>query len=54
MKRIFLLILVALSLIFLIGSIGAFEANNIGFGQLFIQAAIATLVEWLSLKALAK
>ena len=54
MKRIFLVILVVLSPIFLIGSVGAFEVGNIGFGQLFIQGGIATLVEWFAIKSLAK
>lgn len=54
MKRIFLTITIVFSLIFLIGSVGAFEANNIGFGQMFIQGCIAILVEWLAIKSLAK
>jgi hypothetical protein len=54
MKRIFLVILVVLSLVFLIGSVGAFEVGNIGFGQLFIQSAVCIFVEWIAIKILAK
>lgn len=54
MKKLILVALMALALIFLVGSVGAFENDNIGFGQLFIQSAISILVEWIALKSLEK
>ena len=53
MKNLVLVSLIILAPVFIIGSVGAFEANNIGFGQCFIQSAIATIVGWASIKLLA-
>lgn len=54
MKKLILVALIILAPIFLIGSVGAFEAENIGFGQCVIQSVIAIAIEWLSLRALSK
>lgn len=54
MKKLILVALTALALIFLVGSVGAFENDNIGFGQCFIQCGVSILVEWFALKSLAK
>lgn len=51
-KTLILSTLALIALIFAIGSVGAFDNNTIGFGQLIIQVGIAVLVEWFSLKAL--
>lgn len=50
MKRIILAILTVIAFFFLIGSVGAFEQNTIGFGQLLIQVGISILVEFVALK----
>ena len=54
MKRLILVALIILAPIFLIGSVGAFEAENIGFGQCFIQSIVAIAVEYLAIKALSR
>lgn len=54
MKRFMLVLLAVLSLVFLVGTIGAFDANNIGFGQCFLQSIIAIAVDYLALYALSK
>ncbi len=54
MKKLILATLAIIALTFLIGSVGAFANNTIGFGQLIIQASISVAVEWFSLKALNK
>ena len=52
MKRIILAIVTVLAFIFAIGSIGAYDHNNIGFWQLIIQVGIAVGVEWFVLSRL--
>ena len=54
MKKLILATLVVIAFFFIIGSIGAFENNIIGFGRLLIQVGISVLVEWFSFKALDK
>ena len=54
MKKLILAVLVVLAFIFAVGSVGAFDNNTIGFGQLIIQVGISVLVEWFSLRALVK
>ena len=52
MKRIILALVSVLALIFAIGSVGAYDHNNIGFWQLIIQLGIAVGVEWFALSRL--
>ena len=52
MKKLILASLAALALIFAVGSIGAYDNNTIGFGQLLIQVGISVLVEWFALKSI--
>ena len=54
MKHLILVALIILAPIFLIGTVGAFEANNIGLGQCFMQSIIAIAVEYLAIKGLSK
>ena len=54
MKKLVLLTLTVFALFLFIGSIGAYDNNSIGFGQLLIQSAIAVAIEWFSLKSLTK
>ena len=54
MKRFILVTLTIFAVIFAIGSVGAYDNNNIGFGQLLIQVGISILVEWFSLATLNK
>lgn len=54
MKRFILVTLTILAVIFAIGSIGAYDKDTIGFGQLIIQVGIAVLIEWFCLKNLDK
>ena len=54
MKPFILSTLAFLSIIFVVGSVGAYQNNTIGFGQLILQVGIAALIEWLSLKSLSK
>ena len=54
MKKLILVSLAVLALIFAVGSVGAFDNGSIGFGQLILQCAIAIAVEWLTLKSLNK
>ena len=54
MKKLIPIILAVIAFIVAIGSVGAFEANTIGFGQLLIQVGIAGITEFLSLRALTK
>ena len=49
MKKLILVSLAILALIFAIGTVGAYDANTIGFGQFLIQEAIAIVVIWISL-----
>lgn len=53
-KRLVLIALIFVALIFAIGTVGALDANTIGFGQFLIQEAIVILVVWLSFKSLNK
>ena len=52
MKRIILAIATVLALIFVLGSVGAYDHGNIGFLQFFIQVGIAVGVEWFALSRL--
>ena len=54
MKKLILVALAAIALIVAIGSIGAYDNNTIGFGQFIIQMGIASITEFLSLRALTK
>ena len=54
MKKLILGTLATLSFFLLIGSVGAYDNNTIGFWQMLIQAGIAVAIECLSLKALNK
>ena len=54
MKKLILVSLTVFALILAFGSIGAYDNNTIGFGQLVIQMGIATLIGWLSLRKLNK
>lgn len=54
MKHLILVTLIILAPIFLIGTVGAFEADNIGFGQCIIQGGLSVLTMWISMKALGK
>lgn len=49
MKRIILAIVAILALVFVLGSVGAYDHGNIGFGQFILQVGIAILVEWFAL-----
>ena len=49
MKNLILGAISIVALIFTIGSLGAFEQANIGFGQCLIQCAIGIGIEWLAL-----
>ena len=48
------IIFAVLAIIFAIGTVGAYDCGNIGFGQFVIQMAIALVVEWIALKSLNK
>ena len=52
MKRIILAIATVLALIFVLGSVGAYDRGNIGFLQFLIQVGIAVGVEWFALSRL--
>ena len=52
MKRIILAIATVLALIFVLGSVGAYDHGNIGFWQLIVQVGIAVGVEWFALSRL--
>ena len=52
MKRIILAIVTVFSLVFALGSVGAYDHGNIGFLQFFIQVGIAVGVEWFALSRL--
>ena len=54
MKKLILAAIATIAFIFAVGSIGAYDNNTIGFGQLILQCAIAIAVEWLTLKSLNK
>lgn len=54
MKKLILVALTVIALILAIGTVGAYDNNTIGFGQLLIQVGIAVAIEWISLKALNK
>lgn len=54
MKKIILAIVCIIAIIFVIGSVGAFERNNISLFQCLIQCAIGIGVEWLILSQAAK
>lgn len=49
MKKLILATLAILALVFVLGSVGAYENGTIGFGQMLIQAGLAVAVEWLTL-----
>jgi hypothetical protein len=49
MKTIRIVIFV-LALLSVLGSVGALEVGNIGFGQCFLQGSIGTLVAWLAVR----
>lgn len=50
MKHIISSIIVVLALVLIIGSVGAYELGNIGFGRCVLQCAVGAIVEWLILK----
>lgn len=50
MKRFILITLAIITLIFAIGTLGAYDNGNIGFVQFLIQTAICVAVEWFALK----
>lgn len=50
MKRIIRIAIFALALIFALGSVGAYEVGNIGFGQLLLQVGISALAMWLAVR----
>lgn len=52
MKKLILGLLCVASLIFVIGSAGAWDNGNIGLAQMLIQVAIGVVVEWFALKAM--
>ena len=52
MKKLILLATAIVAFFFLVGSMGAYDNNTIGFGQMLIQAVIAVAIEYFSLKAL--
>lgn len=54
MKQLILVALTVIALIVAIGSVGAYDNNTIGFGQLIIQVGIAVAIEFLALRALDK
>lgn len=49
MKNLILGLLCVASLVFIIGSVGAWDNGSIGFGRLLIQVAIGGIIEWISL-----
>ena len=53
MKKIILIITI-IALVVIIGSLGAYEANNISFGRCILQSAIAIAIEWFCLEKLNK
>lgn len=50
MKRIIAIAIFTLALIFALGSVGAYEVENIGLGQLLLQVGISTLVAWIAVR----
>ena len=53
-KKLILVTLTVIAFIVVVGSVGAYETNSIGFGQCLIQVGIASITEFLSLRALTK
>ena len=54
MKKLALMLLCIAAFILIIGSVGALDNGNIGFGQCFVQSAIGLAVEWFALKNINK
>ena len=52
MKRIILAIVAVLALVFVLGSVGAYDHGNIGFLQFLVQVGIAVGMEWFALSRL--
>lgn len=50
MKRIIRIVIFTLALVLMIGSAGALEAENIGFGQCLLQCGLCVLAMWLAVR----
>ena len=50
MKKIILVLIAFIALVFVLGSVGAYDNGSIGFGQLILQVGISALVAWIALR----
>lgn len=50
MKRIIRIVIFVLAFLSMLGSVGALEVGNIGFGQCLLQGGLSVLAMWLAVR----